>query len=99
TTSTPCAPTWSTRSMRSATGWAASCSGWGADVGHLDEAAFRDVLAACVGCGGGKHELRAIIDQAQPVMYGDADGAPRWVHDGEKFVDGTYRIACVGCGR
>ena len=64
-------------------------------MGHLSEAAFAELLAPCSGCGGNKYQLASIIDQRQPVMLGDAAGAPRWVHDGEKFVDGTYRIACA----
>ena len=30
-------------------------------------------------------------------MVGDPNDEGRWVHDGEKFVDGTYRIACASC--
>jgi hypothetical protein len=66
-------------------------------MGHLDEPGFAAKLAPCGGCGGTRFELRSYIDQRVPVMLGDAAGAPRWVHDGEKFVDGTYRITCAGC--
>src|SRR5262245_12076845 len=30
-------------------------------------------------------------------MAADPTNDGRWAHDGEKFVDGTYRIACAGC--
>jgi hypothetical protein len=68
-------------------------------MGHLSEAAFADLLAPCTGCGGIRYQLASIIDQRQPVMLGDAAGAARWVHDGEKFVDGTHRATCAGCGK
>ena len=31
------------------------------------------------------------------VMLAEATNAGKWAHDGEKFVDGTYRIECVAC--
>ena len=34
---------------------------------------------------------------ASTVMLGDPNNAGKWAHDGEKFVDGTYRIACASC--
>jgi rubrerythrin len=67
-------------------------------MGHLDEDGFEARLAPCTACGGTKHELRSVIDQVVPVMLAEAAGPPRWAHDGEKFVDGTYRIACAACG-
>jgi hypothetical protein len=66
-------------------------------MGHLDEATFAAKLGPCPGCGGTKHELHSMIDQLVPVMLADPAGTPRWAHDGEKFVDGTYRITCAGC--
>lgn len=30
-------------------------------------------------------------------MAADPNDAGRWAHDGEKFVDGTYRVACAQC--
>jgi len=68
-------------------------------MGHLDEAAFAAQLAPCTGCGGGRHELYSVIDQWVPVMLAEAAGDPRWIHDGEKFIDGTYRIECADCHR
>ncbi len=67
-------------------------------MGHLDETAFAELLGPCPACQGGKYELHSIIDQSVPAMLGEAAGAARWIHDGEKFVDGTYRIVCLGCG-
>ena len=67
-------------------------------MGRLDEPAFAAALQPC-SCGSTRHELHSIIDQYQPVMLADPAGPPRWIHDGEKFVDGTYRITCLGCKR
>jgi len=66
-------------------------------MGVLDEPAFEAHLAPCPACKGTRLELRAFLDQLVPAMLGDAAGAGKLVHDGEKFVDGTYRIACAGC--
>ena len=43
------------------------------------------------------HEVASYLDRKVSVMLGDANDDGVWAHDGEKFVDGTYRIACVGC--
>jgi hypothetical protein len=67
-------------------------------VGLLDEPAFTAALQPCA-CGATRHEIRSVIDQWQPVMLAESAGAGRWVHDGEKFVDGTYRISCTACGK
>jgi hypothetical protein len=66
-------------------------------MGHLDEAAFAAKLAPCGACGSNRLELMSYLDQQIPVMLAEAAGAPRWVHDGEKFIDGTYRITCAAC--
>jgi hypothetical protein len=68
-------------------------------MGRLDEAAFAAHLAPCSACGGARLELKSYLDQRVPVMLAEAAGAPTWVHDGEKFVDGTYEIACATCRR
>ncbi len=68
-------------------------------MGQLDEASFAKHLTACAGCGGVVYEVAAYLDRKVSVMLGEANGEGRWAHDGEKFVDGTYRITCVGCQR
>jgi hypothetical protein len=69
-------------------------------MGHLDEAAFEALIGAgCAGCGGTVVELSTFIDRRYLMMLADPNDAGRWVHDGEKFIDGVYRIACAGCGR
>lgn len=42
-------------------------------------------------------ELRTFLDRRLLMMLADPNDAGRWVHDGEKFVDGVYRIACTSC--
>lgn len=42
-------------------------------------------------------EIRTFIDRRVLLMLADPTDAGRWVHDGEEFVDGTYRIACTAC--
>jgi hypothetical protein len=67
-------------------------------MGQLDQPTFeRIVRGGCSACGAAAFEIRSFIDRTMVVMLGDPNDAGRWVHDGEKFVDGTYRIACTGC--
>ncbi|CAN5441530.1 hypothetical protein BH11MYX1_BH11MYX1_50320 [soil metagenome] len=42
-------------------------------------------------------EIRSFIDRTVGIMLADPTNAGKWSHDGEKFVDGTYRITCVTC--
>lgn len=65
-------------------------------MGHLDERSFAQHLTACR-CGGTTFEVAAYLDRHVEVMLGDADDDGKWVHDGEKFVDGVYRITCAAC--
>jgi hypothetical protein len=66
-------------------------------MGHLDETSFESKLGPCPSCGATRLELRSMIDQVVHVMLADPAGAPRWAHDGEKFIDGCYEIRCAGC--
>jgi hypothetical protein len=67
-------------------------------VGALDVAAFEAMLGAgCPSCGGLALEISTFLDRSVSLMLADPTDAGRWAHDGEKFVDGTYRIACAGC--
>jgi hypothetical protein len=67
-------------------------------MGHLDEAAFERTIQACAACGGTTFEIATYLDRVVSVMLADANDAGRWAHDGEKFIDGTYRVRCTGCG-
>lgn len=67
-------------------------------MGRLDEATFTALLRGCAACGDVRFELHAYIDRIISVMLAEPDDDGRWAHDGEKFVDGTYRVRCVGCG-
>ena len=67
-------------------------------MGQLDERTFDATVAAgCPACGGKTLEIRSFIDRRVLLMLADPNDAGKWVHDGEKFVDGTYRIACTAC--
>lgn len=68
------------------------------DMGQLDETRFDTaVRPGCPACGGAALDISSFIDRRLIVMLGDPNDDGRWVHDGEKFVDGTYRIACASC--
>lgn len=67
-------------------------------MGSLDQPAFESAIGGgCPACGSATLEIRSIIDRSVGVMLADPTNAGRWAHDGEKFVDGTYRIACARC--
>ncbi|HET7500039.1 MAG TPA: hypothetical protein VFK02_03525 [Kofleriaceae bacterium] len=68
-------------------------------MGQLDEDRFEATVAAgCPACGGGALEIWSFIDRKLSIMLGEPNDDGAWAHDGEKFVDGTYRIACGSCG-
>lgn len=67
-------------------------------MGALDQSEFeRLVKAGCTACGHATLEISSFIDRSIVVMVGDPNNDGRWVHDGEKFVDGTYKMTCASC--
>lgn len=67
-------------------------------MGQLDETRFEALIGAgCQKCSAKVLEIRTFLDRRVLFMLADPNDAARWVHDGEKFVDGTYRIACASC--
>ena len=68
-------------------------------MGKLDEPRFEALVAAGCACGGRTFEITSYIDRSVDVMLGDPNDEGKWAHDGEKFVDGIYRVTCVACKR
>lgn len=69
------------------------------DMGQLDETRFDvAVRTGCPTCGAAALDIRSFLDRRLNLMLGEPNDEGRWVHDGEKFIDGTYRIACASCG-
>lgn len=67
-------------------------------MGQLDETRFdAAVRPGCPACGGAALDISSFIDRRLSIMLGDPNDDGRWVHDGEKFIDGTYRITCASC--
>jgi hypothetical protein len=66
-------------------------------MGLLGEADLDALLARGCGCGGKKLGFRSYIDGRVPLLGGEPCGAITWVHDGEKFVDGVFEVACADC--
>ena len=67
-------------------------------MGALSQARFDELVnGGCSKCGHRTLEIRSIIDRSLVYMAGTPNDAGRWVHDGEKFVDGTYAIKCTAC--
>jgi hypothetical protein len=67
-------------------------------MGQLDEARFEALIGAgCTKCNGRVLELRTFLDRRLLLMLADPNDAGRWVHDGEKFVDGVYQVSCTAC--
>jgi hypothetical protein len=69
-------------------------------MGRLDEQTFESVVSAgCSGCGSAKVEIKSFIDRRLLMMLADPNDEGRWVHDGEKFIDGAYVITCAACAK
>ena len=66
-------------------------------MGKLDEPAFAAILAGCAKCDTKAFEVASYIDRQVTVMLGEPNDDGRWTHDGEKFIDGVYRIKCIRC--
>ena len=66
-------------------------------MGALSQARFEELVNAGCTCGGRLLEIRSYIDRSLVVMAAEPNNEGRWAHDGEKFVDGTYRIECASC--
>ena len=66
-------------------------------MGALDEASFVQLLDKCAKCEASAFEVNSYIDRETRVMLGERNDDGRWSHDGEKFIDGVYRIRCIGC--
>jgi hypothetical protein len=66
-------------------------------MGQLDEATFKRALDPCAKCGGASFEISAYLDRTLSVMLGEANGEGKWCYDGEKFIDGVFRIRCMAC--
>ena len=67
-------------------------------MGALTEPAFDALVAAgCGGCGGKSLLFQTFLDARVPLMGGDVVGNLVFVHDGEKFIDGVYAVACASC--
>jgi hypothetical protein len=67
-------------------------------MGNLDEASFERSIAGCAKCQRTAFEVASYIDRQISVMLGERNDDGKWTHDGEKFIDGVYRIRCIGCG-
>jgi hypothetical protein len=68
-------------------------------VGQLDEPKFEATIQTGCTCGSRVMEIHSYIDRTVHLMLADPNDAGKWAHDGEKFVDGVYRIACASCAR
>ena len=67
-------------------------------MGLLDEAGLERLVAAgCTQCGSHKLGFRTFVDGVLPLLGGEPVGRMTWAYDGEKFIDGVYRIRCLAC--
>lgn len=67
-------------------------------MGHLDETKFEQLISGCSKCDRRAFEVWSYIDRQVTVMLAESNNDGRWTHDGEKFIDGVYKIRCIGCG-
>lgn len=67
-------------------------------MGKLDETTFASTIATCTKCEARAFEVSSYIDRTIVVTLGERNDDGRWTHDGEKLIDGVYRIKCIRCG-
>jgi hypothetical protein len=68
-------------------------------MGLLDERGLEALVAAGCPCGGRRLLFRSYLDSLRPMLGGEPAGNEKWVHDGEKFVDGVFEVTCEACKR
>jgi hypothetical protein len=66
-------------------------------MGHLDEQTFKQAIDHCTKCEAKAFEVLSYLDRQLSVMLAEPNQDGRWTHDGEKFIDGVYRIRCIAC--
>lgn len=67
-------------------------------MGQLDEPGLNRLIeGGCPACGGHDLQFRTYVDGRMPFMGGEPVGRVTWIYDGEKFVDGVYRVTCGAC--
>ena len=67
-------------------------------MGLLDEPALNRLIeGGCSQCHGRTLKFRTYVDGTLPFMGAEPVGRVTWIYDGEKFVDGVFRVTCVGC--
>ncbi len=66
-------------------------------MGYLDEKRFAQAIAGCSKCDAKAFEVQSYIDRQLSVMLAQPNQDGRWTHDGEQFIDGTFRIKCIAC--
>jgi hypothetical protein len=67
-------------------------------MGALTEATLDTLISGgCSGCGSKRFLFQSYLDARIPLMGGEPVGAITWAYDGEKFVDGVYRVRCADC--
>ena len=67
-------------------------------MGLLDEPGLNRLIeGGCPACSGRKLHFRTYVDGRMPFMGGEPVGRVTWIYDGEKFVDGVFRVTCGDC--
>jgi len=66
-------------------------------MGKLDETTFATTIATCTKCEARAFQVSSYIDRQTGVILGERNGDGRWTYDGEKLIDGVYRIRCIRC--
>ena len=57
------------------------------------------VASGCHACGSKKLSFQTYVDGLVALMAGEPIQSVVWVYDGEKFLDGVYRVTCLACAK
>ena len=67
-------------------------------MGTLSKPGLDDLLAAgCAACASKKLTFLTYVDGLFALMAGEPIKRVVWVYDGEKFLDGVYKVVCSAC--
>jgi hypothetical protein len=66
-------------------------------MSELDPAKFEAAIAGCTKCDFKAFEVSAYLDRKLTVMVAQSANDGHWAYDDAKFVDGVFRIQCLGC--
>jgi hypothetical protein len=67
-------------------------------MGQLDDKTYAAMIAGCAKCDRKSFEVWSYMNREIAVMLSEPNADGRWINDDAMFVEGIYKIRCIGCG-